>query len=416
MNEPESVRSRWESAGRVQPARGEVRALPWVTLGELARTFFLLGLTAYGGPAIVAQIRQTTLRKAWLTEGELEDSLAYCQMLPGPVAVQFGAHIGWRLRGGIGAFIALTTYIAPAFLLMMILSAVYFRVGEISIVVAMLKGLRAATVGIVVGAILSMGRTALKSWRSVPIALGSAAGFLLHLNVLLVLAGAALAGVLLLPRASATMSGTAIRPDDQPDTVIGTSLVWPVMILAAFVAMILSANWLGPFYPPLGIAMAKVNLLAFGGGYTALALMYNQAVTAHAWISGSEFIDGLAMSQVTPGPVIVTATFIGYKLGGVSGAVFATVCVILPSGVLMVVFAPQFARVRKFKLMGPLVQGLLAAFIGMLLYVLWQVASVGVNDPFTIALAIGSIVALRLKPNPVWIVLGAVAISLIFAR
>jgi chromate transporter len=188
------------------------------------------------------------------------------------------------------------------------------------------------------------------------------------------------------------------------------------VILATFIAMILMSRWLAPFYPPLGVAMAKINLLAFGGGYTAVALMYDQAVTAHSWVSRPEFIDGLAFSQVTPGPVIVTATFIGYKLGGFVGAAFATVCVILPSAVLLVALAPQFVRLRRITGMGRLVHGLLAAFMGMLLFVLWQVAAVGMTEPLTIALAIGAIVALRFKPNPIWIVLGAMTVALIFGR
>jgi chromate transporter len=195
-----------------------------------------------------------------------------------------------------------------------------------------------------------------------------------------------------------------------------TSFIWPVAILTGLIAIIMASSWLAPFYPALGIAMTKVNLLAFGGGYTAVALMYSQAVTTHAWVSGSEFIDGLALSQVTPGPVIVTATFIGYKLGGAIGAIFATICVILPSAVLLIALAPQFTRLRRLKFMDPLIQGLLAAFMGMLLFVLWQVGSVAVTEPLTIVLALGSVVAILFGPNPVWIVLSSAAISVIFGR
>ncbi|MEW5701802.1 MAG: chromate efflux transporter [Candidatus Zixiibacteriota bacterium] len=405
------VRSPWHF---VRGDDHQEQAETLVTLRELARTFFFLGLTSYGGPAIVAQIRQTILRKGWLTDSDLQDSLAFCQMLPGPVAVQFGEHIGWRLRGGRGAVVALVFYMLPTFILMLVLSAVYFRIGEVPLVVAVLKGLRAATVGIIVNAIISMSRPAISHWRAIPIALASAAGFLLHVNVILVLAGAGVAGALLLPRgrvgAQTSVNGAA------PAVRYRRVVLWAVVVVVAFVMLIVLSGKLGPSYPSLGTAMTKVNLLAFGGGYTAIALMYDQVVTAYKWLSRPEFLDGLALGQITPGPVIITATFIGYKVGGVIGAVFATVCVILPSAVLLVVLAPQFVRLRRIDIMGRVVRGLLAAFIGMLLFVLWQVASVGMTEPLTLVLAIGSVIALRFVSNPIWVVLGAMVVTLVFGR
>jgi len=129
-------------------------------------------------------------------------------------------------------------------------------------------------------------------------------------------------------------------------------------------------------------------------------------VTRHAWLSGREFIDGLTLGQVTPGPVIVTATFIGFKLGGLVGGAFATLCVLLPSAVLLFVLAPQIAGLRQSQAVSRVISGLLAGFLGMLLFVLWQLAVAGMTDPLTLAIAMGSIVALRFVPNPIWTVLG----------
>jgi len=171
-------------------------------------------------------------------------------------------------------------------------------------------------------------------------------------------------------------------------------------------------------FPALGATMAKINLLAFGGGYTAIALMFHEVVnnTAHAWLTSKEFIDGLALGQITPGPVIITATFIGYRVGGLAGAIFATVCIFLPSSLLLVLIAPHFARVRHLAAVQSAVSGLLAAFIAMLLYVLAAVAKSAFIGPWDVALAAAAFAALRLRVNVVWVVLGATAVALAFMR
>jgi chromate transporter len=294
------------------------------------------------------------------------------------------------------------------------LSMAYFHFGGVPVMEAVLKGMRAATVGIVVGSILSMGGTSLQDWRGILIALAATAAFLLRLNVVLVLLGAGVAGVLLLWRQSFARAAPLDAPT--PGRPFGRTLAWLGVILAIFVVGVALSGRLAPLYPRLAAVMIKVNLLAFGGGYTAVAIMYEQVVVANAWLTPHQFIDGLALSQVTPGPVIVTATFIGYHRGGLPAAIFATVCVFLPSSLLLVLAAPQFERLRRIGAVASLVRGLLAAFIAMLFYVLWQVGRAAIVDPFTLALTLGSIAALRLKTNPAWIVVGAVVLALVFGR
>ncbi len=170
-----------------------------VRMRDLARTFFWIGLTSYGGPAIVAQIRKVTVRdKRWLTDDEFGESLAFCQTLPGPIAVQTGAHVAWRLRGALGALVATVAYVLPAFLLMLGLSALYFRTGQLPAVQTILQGLRAVVVAIVADSILSMAQPSLKDWRGVLLAGAAAAALLGGVSAFLVLLGAALLAVPLL--------------------------------------------------------------------------------------------------------------------------------------------------------------------------------------------------------------------------
>jgi chromate transporter len=390
---------------------------------ELTRTFFRIGATSYGGPAIVAQIRKVTVQdKHWLSEEEFRESLAFAQMLPGPIATQTAAHIGWRLHRGIGVLLAMLAYNSPAFLLMLGLSAAYFHFERLPLVHTAFRGLGAAVVGIVVQSILSMAQPALRNWRGIVIAGLAAWGFFAGANTLLVLLAAAACGV----AACALWPGTdpacadnaAESPERQPAGKQRRTFFSVCAVALVYAAAIAASRFVAPVLPALGLSMTKINLVAFGGGYTAVAFMYQEAVhnVAHAWLSPKEFIDGLALGQITPGPVIITATFIGYKVAGAIGSLFATICIFLPSSLLLTLMAPHFARLRHLRVVQSAVSGLLAAFIAMLLHVLAQVAKSAFLGPWDIALAVAAVVALRLRVDVLWVVLGAVALSLLLFR
>jgi chromate transporter len=391
-----------------------------VSRGQLAKTFLRIGATSYGGPAIVAQIREVTvLQKHWLTEDEFRESLAFAQTLPGPIAVATAAHIGWRLHGGVGTFVAMVSYISPAFLLMLGLSAGYFHFEGMPFVTTAFRGLGAAVVAIVVQSIVSMAQPALRNWQGLAIAAVSAVGFFGGADSLLVLLAAAIAGVLVglawpgAPGPTAEPLPPTNGASSYRRTVLATTAVALVFVVALSASRLIS-----PRFPTLGVMMAKINLVAFGGGYTAIALMFHDVVhnPATAWLTSKEFIDGLALGQITPGPVSITATFIGYRVGGVLGATFATVCIFLPSSLLLVLLAPHFARLRHIAVVQDAVSGLLAAFIAMLLHVLAEVAKSAFLGPWDVALAVAAIVALRLRVNVVWVVLAAIVLSLLVVR
>ncbi|MFI5143638.1 MAG: chromate efflux transporter [Thermoanaerobaculales bacterium] len=393
------------------------------SIWQMARTFFRIGATSYGGPAIVAQIREVTvLQEGWVSEQEFQESLAFCQMVPGPIAVQTSAHIGWRLHGGIGTFLALTAYTLPCFLLMLVLSAAYFHYERLPLVATAFQGLGAAVVAIVAQSILSMAQPALQDWRGLLIAVAAAVGFFSGVDVLLVLLASALVGVvvhLLIPTESVALEGgaPAVGPPRSSRGYRRTVVVTAAVALA-YVAALLGSRLVSPALPALGLVMTKINLLAFGGGYTAVALMFQDVVhsASHHWLTAKEFIDGLALGQITPGPVIMTATFIGYRVAGWIGAVLATVCIFLPSALVMVLLAPHFARIRHFRAVQFAVRGLLAAFIAMLLHVLADVARSAILFPRDLILAAIAITALRLKVSVIWVVVGSVLVSLALAK
>jgi chromate transporter len=398
--------------------KGETALVP--SAWHLTKTFFRIGATSYGGPAIVAQIREAVvLRKGWVSDEEFRESVAFAQLLPGPVATQTASHIGWRLHRGRGVLLVMLAYNSPAFLLMLGLSAAYFHYEGLPMVTTAFRGLGAAVVAIVAQSILSMAQPALRNWLGLVIGAAAAAGFFAGAETLLVLFAAALAGILV-GLIRATNGATAAVPTNEPGAPANgpsyrRTLLATTAVALAFVVALPASRLLSPRFPKLSVTMAKINLVAFGGGYTAVALMFHDVVNnpQTSWLTPKEFIDGLALGQITPGPVIITATFIGYRVGGFVGAVLATVCIFLPSSLLLVLLAPHFAGLRHLRVVQDAVGGLLAAFIALLLHVLAAVAKSALIGPWDLVLAVAAIAALRLRVNVVWVVLGSVLVSLL---
>jgi len=385
-----------------------------VNARELAITFLRIGLTAYGGPAIVARIREEAVRrKGWLTEGEFEESLAFCQTLPGPIAPQTAAHVGYRKAGLPGLFASHLAYILPAFLLMLGLSAAYVRFGEVPSVVAAFRGLGAVVVAVVAHAILSMAPSALKDWRGVTVAGVAGACLAAGLGALPVLLGSALLALVL-------RAGLGPSPPDSGAPIPTRAVRRPVpWLLSAALLLTLGAFATGlvdPVLPALAWVFAKVDLLAFGGGYTAIALMFDETVRLRSWLTPKEFVDGLAMSQITPGPVIVNATFVGFRAGGFPGALVATAAVFLPSALLLAILSPLYGRLRRFRVAAPFVRGLLAAFIAVLFSVLVRVAGTSLMDVPSLLLASVAFLLFLRKVEPTWVILGALVVSLLVYR
>jgi chromate transporter len=384
---------------------------------DLAATLFRVGLTAYGGPAIVAQIRQAIVfEKQWLSDDEFQESVAFAQMLPGPVAIQTAAHVGWRLHGAHGAFLALAAYSLPAFALILALSAAYFHFESLPAVAAVFKALATVIVAIVVESILAMAQPALKDLHGVAIAALAAWGFFAGANALLVLLAAALVGVALrLGRGDSASEAAPVAPHARPRAATAVAVLVAGALLAS---ALFGSGRVNRELPSLGATMAKINLLSFGGGYTAVALMYQETVRhpERHWLSAKEFVDGLALSQVTPGPVIVTGTFIGYRVGRLPGALLATACLLLPSSFLLVLLAPHFAAIRRLEVVRSAVRGLLAAFIAMLLHVLAEVAKAAFVAPWAPIASLAAVLGLRARLPVVWLLLAAIAAGLLFLR
>jgi len=376
------------------------------SLSQLFLSFLRLGLTAFGGPSMVAYIRKVTVgQKHWLDAETFSSGVALCQMLPGATAMQVAGYVGLKARGVRGAAASFIGFGLPAFLLMAALAALYASTHSLPAVTAAFSGLQAVIVAIIANAAISFGRATLKNWRHLVIAGGAAILFGPSVNPILVIGLAALAGLVLvqvppmvLParHASAPMPSTA-----RPLAVILVAAALALLLLFIFQPALFS----------LSALMLRVDLLAFGGGFSSVPLMFHEVVDVRGWLDGPTFMNGIVLGQVTPGPIVITATFIGYVLRGLPGAVIATVSIFFPSFTLMVGTAPYFDRLRASPTFNKLIGGVLCSFVGLLLTVTVRLALTLHWDLLHGLLAGAAFVALLLKVDILWVVVGGVIIS-----
>jgi chromate transporter len=376
------------------------------SLFDLFTSFLRLGATAFGGPAMVAYIRKMAVeKKHWLDEPSVRDGVALCQTIPGATAIQMTAYVGLRVKGVVGAAASFIGFGLPAFLFMMILSALYARTHTLPAVVSIFNGLQAIVVAVVANATLSFGRTSIKNWRNVINALIAAGLFGLKVSPILVIIVAALLGTILYNKPPLARAGSPLNKSHAPKSLF--------MILSA------TAVGFGVLYSldrklfDLATLMFRIDLFAFGGGFASVPLMFYEVVQVRSWLDGPTLLNGIVLGQVTPGPIVMTATFIGYLLKGPLGGLIATLCVFLPSFMMVVGIVPYFDRLRSLPYFNKVITGILCSFVGLLLTVTIRF---GLDIPWNlprILLSGAAFVALILKVDILWVVLIGTVISLL---
>jgi chromate transporter len=369
--------------------------------------FFKLGLTAFGGPAMIAHIRKMAVEKYhWLDEETFRNGVSLCQMIPGATAIQMAAYVGLKSRGLSGAAASFIGFGLPAFLIMLIFSALYKQTQSLPVTVATFGGLQAIVVAIVAHAAFTFGRAWLKDWRGIIIALIGATMFGFGTNPILVILAAATFGLVLY----AKMNNAAAQAVAEERPYALQSFLF--ILLLAVVAFVLLFAFSKPLFD-LAFLMSRIDLFAFGGGFSSLPIMFNAVVNQRAWMDSHTFMNGIVLGQVTPGPIVITATFIGYFLYGPLGAVIATIFIFLPSFMLLVGIEPYFSRLRRSLYFNRAVQGVLCSFVGLLISVAIQFSMKISWDMPRILLACGAVGALSLDVDIAWIVLAGGIISAI---
>jgi chromate transporter len=359
---------------------------------EIIVGFLKLGATSYGGPAMMG-IMQAELqeKRQWLSKERFLEGLSLVNMVPGATAAQLGIFLGYARGGWWGGLLAGLGFVLPGFCIMLALSLTYAHLGATPIMRSGLYGLGPVVLGIFMVAVYRLGRSAVTTLSQGVIALTAAAAAALSpLGIVPILALAGGVGILLFhTRRIGALVLTLLTGFLAVMPMIPWSLLSLVTPLAPATA---SAQPTG--LTDLGLFFFKMGAFIFGGGLTMIAFIQEQVVNQLHWLTQQEFIDGLALGQFTPGPVLMVAAYVGYKVAGLGGAMIAATAIFLPSFILMLAILPMFERVRTLVWTKAAMRGVGPAVIGVLAVSLLRMASHALPDPLAIVMLVGTLVAL----------------------
>ncbi|MBF0559829.1 MAG: chromate efflux transporter [Nitrospirae bacterium] len=376
-------------------------------MGNLFLSFLKLGLTAFGGPAMVAYIRGMSVdRHKWLDEEQFKDGVALCQTIPGATAMQTAAYVGLRARGIAGSLASFIGFGLPAFILMMILSFLYQKYHQVSKIVSLFNGLQVVVVAIVVHATYSFGKTAFKNYKDVLLASTAAIALGTGVSPFIVIFGAALIGILSL-NGEAIIPATAFERETDCNSVKQLSVILFILILGLLMLYLSDTKIFS-----LAVLMMRIDLFAFGGGFASLPLMLHEIVEVRGWIDNKTFMDGIALGQVTPGPIVITSTFVGYLTHGITGAFVSTVAIFTPSLLMVIAITPVMDRLKAYSYFLKAANGILASFVGLLFFVAVKFAIAVHWDIIRVLLCCVSFAALYRKVDIVYIVLITAVVSI----
>jgi chromate transporter len=424
---------------------------------EAFRYWIKLGFINFGGPAgqIAIMHRDLVDRRRWISEERFLHALNYCMLLPGPEAQQLAIYIGWLLHRAPGGVVAGVFFVLPSVFVLLGLSYVYAAYGNVQAVAGALDGFKPVVVAIVVEAVLKIGRRALKRRMSFIIAAAAfIAIYFLHVPFPLIVLAAGLigwAGARYLPGAFASDSaGTRSVGDPVTVTVIDDHAplsphtlpsrtramkilaVGLILWAAPFAAIVAWRGW-GSLHTHEYLFFTQAALITFGGAYAVLAYVTQAAVGAYGWVSQAQAIDGLALAETTPGPLIMVLQFIGFMAAwnhpegmdptasAVAGALITTWTTFLPSFLFIFLGAPYIEPLRGNRKLTSALSGITAAVVGIILNlalvfgaaVMWPKGLAGGTNWFAVVTCIAAFVALyRFKADVLWIVIGGGLIGL----
>jgi chromate transporter len=363
------------------------------SLGEIAWLFLKLGTTAFGGPAahIAMMEEEVVRRRQWLTREAFLDYLGATNLIPGPNSTELAIHIGHARGGWPGLIVAGVSFIVPAALIVSAAAWAYVHYGSLPQVSGILYGIKPVVIAVVAQALWRLGVTAIKSAALAAIAVLAAGGVTAGAHELLILL---IAGV--------TMAALNIRPAWSTRAVVLTGGTGATTLGVAAVPPAMSAPF-GLLH--LFFVFAKAGAVLFGSGYVLLAFLRADLVERLGWLTEQQLLDAIAIGQVTPGPVFTTATFIGFILGGATGAFVATVGIFLPAFIFVAISGPLVPRLRRSATAGRALDGINAASLGLMAAVTWQLGRAALVDRTTIALAGLSLLTLTVfRINSAWLI------------
>ena len=377
---------------------------------ELIGLFLKLGTIAFGGPAahIAMMEEEVVRRRHWLSKEKFLDLLGAANLIPGPSSTELAIYIGYLQAGWMGLFLAGVCFILPAAMIVTILAWAYVQFGSLPQAVGILYGVKPVIIAVILQALWSLGRTAVKTKLLAAIGFAALVMSFLAINPLLIIFG--VGSVMGLGRWI-----IGLKKKGKPSFVslffllIAPPLAYIVQTVAATTYATPSSTGLWSIF----LIFVKIGSVVFGSGYVLLAFLRGDLVAHLHWLTDSQLIDAVAVGQVTPGPVFTTATFIGYLLAGPSGALVATTGIFLPAFLLVAISGPLIWRIRRSPTAGAFLDGVIVASLALMAFVTYDLARAALVDWVTIILAIASaILLIRFRLNSAWLVALGAAVGL----
>ena len=384
-------------------------------------TFLKIGSTAFGGfMALISVVQNYVVeRRQLLSQEDMLDGISLATILPGPIAMNVVAYVGYKLRGGAGALVCTVAVTLPTFIFVLFLSYGYFTWGEIPSVNKFFQGFVPAVAAIIVTAVWNMGRKNLVGIPERAIAVSACillilvGGFLTSLFIILC---AGVSGYWLFreavsePAESATKAGkqNVVEKKGGGKKLYSTTAIPMLSAAAPFLStdIIMAGKML--------VTFGVMSLFLFGGGFVFIPLIQEIVVDDYGWVTHKEFIDGIALGQVTPGPILISAAFIGYKMAGLLGATAATIGIFTPPALVMIFCARYLERIKNSIVLKAVMRGIRAAVIGMILAAAYVVGSTAQMNWISLLIFTMSLLALiKFKWEVAMIIPGAGALGLL---
>jgi chromate transporter len=422
-----------------------------VSFYDALKVWAKVGLMSFGGPAgqIALMHRMLVDEKRWISEERFLHALNYCMLLPGPEAQQLAVYIGWLLHRTLGGLVAGTLFIVPGAVVIMTLSALYARYSSLAWMQSLFFGIKAAVLVVVIEAVLRIGKRALRNNVLYSIAgLAFLAIFLLNVSFPIIIAGAALAGLIgskIAPQmfAAATKSGTAQTNDTVVDRMLDKEhhtdtskrrtvglLVMGLILWFAPLLIVAALQGTQSVYFQQGVFFSKLAVVTFGGAYAVLSYVAQEAASHFGWVTPTQMMDGLGLAETTPGPLILVVQFVAFMgayqnpgslepmLAGVLAALLTLWVTFVPCFLWIFLGAPYIEKLRKNTRLNAALTGITAAVVGVILNLaVWFAMHVSFGTVNEIGTAFGKISVpdwSTLKPDSVLLSVAAAIAMLRF--
>lgn len=373
-------------------------------LKEIALVFLKLGTLSFGGPAahIALMDEEIVKKRNWITREKFMDLLGATNLIPGPNSTELAIHLGFERGGLLGLLIAGTAFIVPAMAIVLVFAVLYANYGALPEVSGVLYGIKPVIMAIILQALYRLGRSVIKSKLTAIMGVAVVALSFLGIEEIPILIAAGIFTMLV-------MNWEKIK------TKLFSFSAFPIAMVTTQISeqSVKLANM--PLHT-LFLTFLKIGSVLYGSGYVLLAFLEAELVERFAVITNQQLIDAVAVGQFTPGPVFTTATFIGYQINGIPGAVLATIGIFLPAFVLVFLLNPVIPKLRKSKWVSGALDGVNVASLGLMAVVSVKLGITSLLDPFTVILfVIAVFVLLKFKINSMWLILSGGLVGFIYS-